>query len=496
MIPTATVTAFRDLLAERFGWRVDDTRQLSHLLAAREGAGHSLERYLSTVRTAGPSSPEMRALVDAFAVSETYFFRNPEQFAVLAEVALPAAVARRPGAPLRILSAGAASGEEAYSVAMTVLRAGTHHALPPVEIVGVDVSGRVLERARRGRYSAWALRGLPPDIRREFFVTDGRHFDVRADVASMVRFQEGNLLDLSVTTPGPWDVVFCRNTLMYFTPPAARRILASLAEAIVPGGFLFLGHAETPRGLSDAFALEHSHNTFYYRRPGAERRGTSWTPVLPPSTAAWTPPAAAADDEWFHEIARATERVAALVDGPRQPVASPAPPGDATRSAAASRRGTTAALELLRQERYEDALVMLETVTSPEGALVRAVVLAQMGRVTEASAACQAVLAADSMHAGAYYVLALCAERGGDDASAVRHDEMAIYLDDTFAMPHLHLALLRQRQGDRPRARLHARRALDLFAGEDDLRILLFGNGFTRKAMRQLCQTQLQSLAS
>jgi chemotaxis protein methyltransferase CheR len=496
MMPTTIVDEFRGFLAERFGWRLEDDRgQISQVLVSRLLTGRPADQYLASLRRASSSAAELRAIVEALAVSETYFFRNPDQFAALGEIALPTAAARRPAGPLRILSAGAASGEEAYSIAMTVHRMRARVALPPIEILGVDVSRRAIERARRGRYSAWALRGLPADLRRGFFVTDGRHFDVRAEVASMVRFEERNLLDLHTATPGPWDIVFCRNTLMYFTPRAARDVLAHLAAAIVPGGFLFLGHAETLRGISDAFALEHTHETFYYRRVPAGDRAAA-VPTEPrsavPIETASAPPSDPADDEWFHAIARATQRVAALVDGRAAPGAAaatqPATP--------APLRGMSEALELLRQERYEEALAALDGGTAPECELVRSVLLAQTGRIAEATAACNAVLVADSMHAGAHYVLALCAERSGDDAGAARHDEMAIYLDDTFAMPHLHLSLLRRRRGDRAAALRHARRARHLFADEDELRILLFGNGFTRKAMVQLCEAQLQSLAS
>jgi chemotaxis protein methyltransferase CheR len=509
----AAVEEFRTLLSSRFGWRLEDDRgQLAQVFTSRLGLHQSPHAYLTQLAQAPPSSPEVRALAETLAVSETYFFRNPEQFAVLSEVALPTLAARRPAGPIRILSAGAASGEEAYSIAITVLKRGAEQPMPPVEILGLDVSRRALDKARRGRYSAWALRGLPLSLKKEFFQHDGQHFDIARHVAGMVQFREWNLLDLSTGAPGMWDIVFFRNTFMYFTVDVARAIFAQLSRAMAPGAFLFLGHAETLRSISEDFALRHSHQTFYYVREPASAHGAIAPPLPDPATAgpAASAPVAAgghpsgARDDWFHEIARATDRVAALVDGPRP--AGPPPEAAARDARAAARREAgrgrdcatcmADALALVAQERYEAALEVLGEGSEPERLLLRAVLLANLGRLDAAREACRAVLAVDSLHAGAYYVQALCEERARNDTQAVRHDEMAIYLDDTFAMPHLHLALLARRHGERAAALEHTRRARDLFHGEDSHRILLFGGGFTRQALIQLCDGQMRALAS
>lgn len=483
---------FRDLLRKRFGWRLENDRGDSErVLADRRGAGRSAAEYVEWLAGLPSDAPEFRAIAEALAISETYFFRNPEQFAVLAEIAFPALAER--GTPMRILSLGAASGEEAYSVAMTVLQARKRHHLPPVEIVGIDVSRRAIQRARGGRYSPWALRALPEAIASEFFSREGRHFRVRPDVAAMVRFEEGNLLQVAAIASGTWDIVFFRNTFMYFTPEAARAVLAQVERLTTPRSFLFIGHAETLRGISDAFALRHSHNTFYYQRsaPGvADAPATFPTPPgggFPPA-----PPGeewiTTEDTAWFDEISRATSRIASLIDDrPAAPAPSPARPAAPP---------LTGALALLREERYEEALRALGAGKEGERLLVRAVLLLNTGRLSEARSAAEAVLGTDGLQAGAHYVLALCAERSHDMAGAARHDERAIHLDDTFAMPHLHLAMLARRRGDRAVARTHAARARALFAAEDDLRMLVFAGAFSRQALMRLCDAQADSRAS
>lgn len=484
------IREFRTLLAERFGWRLDDGEQLAQVLSSRLERTQTPDAYLAALRRASASSHEVRALAEALAVSETYFFRNQEQFAVLSEVALPALTTIRGQRPIRILSAGSASGEEAFSIAMCVLearRAGV--AVPAVEILGLDVSRRAIAKARARSYSAWALRGMPDRLRDTYFQPDGRRFVLRPEVGDMVRFEERNLLDVRTAAPGPWDVVFFRNTFMYFTHDVARDILAGLAEAMPAGAFLFLGHAETLRGLSNAFSLQQRHDAFYYVR--AAVAATAAWPSVVAEIAAPVPDPPALSDDWVREIAAASDRVAALVDCRPKPVKMTEA---GARSISPERLAD--ALALLASERHDEALASLGDGTGPGVLLMKSVLLANMGRIDEARRMCAAVLASDSLHAGAYYVLALCEERAGDDARAVASDETAIYLDSTFAMPHLHLALIATRRGDRATATRHLRRAHELFVGEADLRILLFGGGFSRRALLQLCALHLQSLAS
>jgi chemotaxis protein methyltransferase CheR len=492
----AVVERFRAVLSDRFGWRLDtDPSHLQTLLTARVAPHQTPDQYITALASTTESA-EWHHLAETLAVSETYFFRNREQFSALAEVALPAVLARRPGGPVRILSAGSASGEEAYSIAMTVLELRTRQLVPPAEIVGVDISRRALDKARRARYSRWALRGLAESEMRAFFDREDAHYVVKPAVAAMVRFHEGNLLSLPPALAGPWDVVFFRNTCMYFTMDAARRIVTQLADSLAPGGYLFLGHAENQRGLSERFELQHTHETFYYVRGGLGDDPSRAAGASPPPAAAPSPRAAPLADswptngDWFHEITRASERVATITDRAAAP-AEAKPPVPPTPRAPAPLAAT---LAMLADERYEEALQVLGRRDDPDGQLVRAVLLTHLARFDDARQACLRVLAADGMHAGAHYVLALCEERAGRDAAAMAQDEMAVHLDPVFAMPHLHLGLIARRRGDLIAAVAHLRAARDLVMREESARIFLFGGGFGRQTLLQLCDAQLASL--
>jgi chemotaxis protein methyltransferase CheR len=192
--------------------------------------------------------------------AETYFFRHLAQFHAFADVALPervhAQTARR---RLAILSAGCASGEEAYSLAILVFDAAARRSCD-VSVVGVDVNPAMLEKARRGRFSTWALRDTPADVQRRWFQPAGRDFVLDDAIRGLVTFKEVNLIDedQEFWQPNTYDIVFCRNVLMYFGHEDAQAVVARIARAIRPGGYLFLGHAETLRGMSNDFHLPHT----------------------------------------------------------------------------------------------------------------------------------------------------------------------------------------------------------------------------------------------
>lgn len=491
------VLRFRELVTARLGlhFRDDHLDQLRDVLSTMAGeATGGASGYMARIAAAAPDAPELRALASALTVSETYFFRNLDQFRALEERVLPECAAAAARRPLRILSAGCASGEEPYSIAIVARELEAGGVIHGAEITGIDVSTQALAKARRAHYTAWALRGTPERIRGEYFQRRGRDFVLRSDIAGAVRFEERNLAraDRDFWRPAIFDVVFFRNTFMYFAPDVAAATIARIAQALVPGGYLFIGHAETLRGLSDAFELQHSHETFYYRRRDATSRPMPSHAVRKQTAI----PAAIdrlTDDSWFHAIGAASSRVTELVEEaltrPTPPSAGPEPP---------SRHPTHAsALALLGEERYAEALVHVDSTAAEDAdaLLLRAVLLTNLGRFEHAADACHAVLQADPLSSGAHYLLALHARHAGDLVRARRHDEAAIYLDGDFAMPHLHLGLLARSLGDFHTAHHHLAQAIQRLRREDSARLLLFGGGFTREALLQLCEAELKRVS-
>jgi chemotaxis protein methyltransferase CheR len=495
---SADIDRFRSVIACRLGLQFEDAKlgYLADVMRRRlEIGGQTPEAYLARLETEHVDD-EIGALAQELTVPETYFFRHNDQYRAFAEIALPDRMgAQSTARRLRILSAGCASGEEAYSLAMLVREA----AMDPswdVSILGVDVNPAIVSKATRALFSEWALRETPADVRKRWFTPAGRDFSLDDALRAAVRFEERNLVreDPQLWQPDTYDIVFFRNVLMYFTPENAQAVITRVGRALRPGGYLFLGHAETLRNLSADFHLRHTHETFYYQRKDRLERAMPYSPSITSGGLAPTVVAAVeSTDTWIDAIRRATERIETLTS-PSQPSTSSRQ--GSLRVAAKPAWDLELARELLREERFSEALDMMqrlppESGRDPDVLLLHAALLTHRGQLAEAEEACSRLLAVDELSAGAHYLLALCREGARDRTSAVNHDQVAIYLDPSFAMPHLHLGLLARRAGDRAAAQKELGQALLLLQREEGSRVLLFGGGFSRETLVALCRTEL-----
>ncbi|MEZ9472790.1 protein-glutamate O-methyltransferase [Vibrio lentus] len=206
------------------------------------------------------------AAVDAMTTNETLWFRDTYPFAVLADKLLPEIAANK--RPIKIWSAASSSGQEAYSMAMTILetQARKPGMLPNVSITGTDISASMLDMCRKGAYDNLALgRGLSPERRRTFFedAGDGR-MKVKDNVKRMVNFRPQNLMD-SYALLGKFDIIFCRNVLIYFSPDMKAKVLNQMANSLNPGGYLLLGASESLTGLTDRFEMVRCNPGIIYK---------------------------------------------------------------------------------------------------------------------------------------------------------------------------------------------------------------------------------------
>ena len=385
------VERLRGLVARHLGLRFDDDKLgwLGQVLQRRvEAAALDAEAYLARLDApAGADLQDLRRelalLAQDLTVVETYFFRNREQFLALQEHAVPQRLAAWPGRrSLRILSAGCASGEEPYSIAMALQALRDELALD-LSIQAVDLNAQMIQKARSARYTAWSLRDTPPALQQRWFRPQGQDLVLDASVRAAVSFEEHNLSreDNALWQPGIYDVVFCRNVLMYFTPTTAVAVMARITRSLAPGGYLFLGHAETLRGLSQDYELCHSHGTFYYqRKPEPPVAGVAW-PVHRAASPAADPVSAGS---WFQDIGLAAERIRTLTAKP-DAAALDIPP-------AAGPHGNelALALDLLGQERFAQALDLVQglpdpVARQPDALLLHGVLLAHAGRLGEAT---------------------------------------------------------------------------------------------------------------
>ena len=499
-VDAGALARVRAWAAEYLGLRFDDSgpENLAAVLEHRVAeTGSDWREYVDRLTAYRCPAEELRALARELTVTETYFFRAPGQLRSFAEVALPACQAAAGTRPLRVLSAGCSSGDEPYSLAIAARELQPAGAAAQLKIEAFDINTAALQRAQRASYSSWSMRELPAELRTRWFRREGSAFLLDGSIRRSVTFHERNLArdDAWFWQPDRFDIVFCRNVLMYFTEAQAEAVVRRIAQALAPSGYLFLGQAETLRGLSNEFHLCHTHDSFYYRRK-AER--TRSAPALPAPAAPAAPArgqgaGVAVDLGWVDAIQRASERIMALATAPSAAAAALAPRGSAP--------DLTCALDLLQRERFAQVLDELgampaEHARDADVLLLRAVTLSHSGALAEAEAACHELLAHDELNAGAHYVLALCRDAAGETADAVEHDHRAAHLDSAFAMPRLHLGLIERRRGHHESAQRELAQAMRLLQREESARLLLFGGGFRREALIALCRAEHAACAT
>lgn len=214
---------------------------------------------------------ETKRVVDALTTNHTFFYREAHHFEHLAEVTRPGLLTKlESGEPVRIWSAGCSSGEETWSLVATLLGedaiAGRRMIKRDLRVLASDLAAHVLRKAEAGIYGTTEVRDVPKVLRQNWLNERGQEISVGAEARSIVRFRELNLL-------GDWpmrqqfDVIFCRNVMIYFDLPTKERLVARFAEQLQPGGYLYIGHSERVTGAAAAL-LEPVGPTIYRKRNG------------------------------------------------------------------------------------------------------------------------------------------------------------------------------------------------------------------------------------
>lgn len=529
------IEEFRDRIEAEFGLVFDEGRreQVEEALLARCSALHlTRHSYLQHLESDRHEWEQIAALLT---VPESYFFRHADHLRAFTEIVVPQIIeANRHDRVLRILSIGCAGGEEPYTIAMTLLEHTNLLHGWNFAIRGCDINPEALRHARRGVYTNWALRATPPACRSRYFTPAANRHRLNDDVRRNIVFEGCNALQLyRPEAAGTLDVIFFRNVLIYFSPEAIRAAISGAAHLLAPGGYLFLGPAETLRGVSDDFVLCHTHEAFYYRRkpaigsliryspfhrapaaqdqrshPPAEgiaANGSATSASRPHSEDTLLPaspsphPVLPLDTAWMQEIERSSERVRGLhasrASGSKSSSARQDP---LHRSAAETIQHL---VSLLIAEHYAEILTEITSLPAdlqkdPDVHMLLALAHLNHRDIAQADAVCRALLQRDSMNSSGHYILALCREQLGDSPGAAEHDRIAIYLDPSFAMPHLHLALLARRSRDPRTARREFENANLLLARESTSRLTMFGGGFTRDGLRNVCRRELRALGA
>jgi len=367
---------------------------------------HRREDYWQQVRS---SKAELQELIEAVVVPETWFFRDPEAFTALVRLAVAESRPPTPANVLRLLSIPCSTGEEPYSIVMALLDGG--FSPEQIQVDAVDISARALFQAKHGVYGSNSFRGQNLVFRERYFRPTKDGYVMAESVLDKVNFRQGNLLadDLHLDER-PYDVVFCRNVLIYFDRATQERAMRRLGSFLVPSGFLFVGPAEAFLASCNGFVPVNQAKSFAFRRNPATRL---------------TPPVAS-------------------LPAPVRPLKTKLPPRGQRPAKAEVPVSGPAALP----PRLDD----LRTASG----------LADAGRLEEASEMCENHLRHHGPSAEAYYLLSLVRDAMGNWRDAAESYRKTLYLKPDHVEALMHLALLTENQGDfaaAGRLRERARRA-------------------------------------
>jgi chemotaxis protein methyltransferase CheR len=260
--------ALRDLIRERFGIHYDDTKQFllqsrlqTRLLKCRVPDFAAYQRYLLS---APDREAEWNELASTLSNNETYFFRERAQLDVLCSEVLDESL--KTNRPLRIWSSACSSGEEPYTIAM-MLTDTRKIASSQVTIKATDLSPRILERAQTAYYRELSFRATTPEVIGRYFRPFEQGFFINDEIKRMVEFSRINLMDeRAIAAMGVFDAILCRNVLIYFEKPTQKKVVEAFAAALRPGGFLFLGHAESIMRVTDKYEPVVTKTAVYYRK--------------------------------------------------------------------------------------------------------------------------------------------------------------------------------------------------------------------------------------
>ncbi|HEY5313669.1 MAG TPA: protein-glutamate O-methyltransferase CheR [Pirellulales bacterium] len=433
-----------------------ETRQISE-------CGSYLEMLLG--QSSGPA--ELDALIASLTNGETFFFRHQELFDALAGQVIPELIDRnRSRRQLRIWSAGCANGAEPYSLSILLEREfGPQLVGWDITIVGTDINRDFLLQGERGEFSEWSLRSIGDDLQASCFRRSDQIWTIDDAYRRGVQFRYHNLVQhpfpALIDEPSAFDLILCRNVMIYFAPPIIRRLVGQFHDCLVPGGWFAVGPAEPNVDLFRAFETVNAAGAVLYRR--------RQRPAVANTASSQAAPAGALP-------------ATPLVEpGPR--LRARLPRDQAQLSAMAHCRSMLA-----------PAAARREPASTFQQTLANAQLKLNLGQSEAAADCCQRLMAAERLNPLVHFYDALVAEHRGRHGETERALRRAIYLDRDFVLAHYHLGLVLLRKQDVRGAQRSFRNVLALLERREAAEMFPDADGLTVGALRDLTDMQLEVL--
>ncbi|MBK5941535.1 CheR family methyltransferase [Halochromatium roseum] len=263
---------FREFFYRKTGMLFEDSKRYfvdKRLLDRMAATNNETFRGYFTMLRFQASGAELQALINLMTVNETYFFREEYQFRCLVDSMLAELVTRRPlNKPIRIWSVPSSSGEEPYGIAMYLLEHWPLLRQWDVEIISSDIDTSILKLAKQGLYGERAVQHVPEPLLKKYFMRVGTQYQVRQTLREAVEFTQVNVSDSAdMRSHRHFDVIFCRNLLIYFDDLSRKKTAESFYDALNPGGFICLGHSEAMSRISSLFQIRRFPEAIVYQKP-------------------------------------------------------------------------------------------------------------------------------------------------------------------------------------------------------------------------------------
>ncbi|MFI5329630.1 MAG: CheR family methyltransferase [Desulfobaccales bacterium] len=466
-IPDELLARFSDFLAAKIGLGYPPKRwpDLARGMkaAARDLDCDSAAQCMRQLMLAPLSRERLGIIASHLTVGETYFFREKKSLAALENHLLPELIRdrRQQGQRrLRLWSAGCASGEEAYTLAILLSRLIPDLQDWQIHILATDISSLALQKARRGLYGKWSFRDTPPQIIEQYFTRRDRQFEILPHLKEMVSYAYLNLAEdvypSLATQTNAMDLILCRNVLMYFSAGQARKVLKNLHRCLVQGGWLIVSLTETSQVRhSPLVAVNFPGATVYHKNSGAKKSESGVAcPTLQPAVRLAAP--AVKQPDW-----------SATPEPAKAPVLEPrAVPGPGAQETAAIGERPLA-------DRVKEMVLLARNC-------------ADLGDLATALSWCEQALAADRLNPAWHYLRAAILQEQEAQAEAARSLQRAIYLDQDFVMAHFALGNLALRKDDARGARRHFEIVLALLEAQPPDEPLPESEGITAGRLKEI----------
>ena len=481
---------FRDYIHEQSGIFLDDYKsealRTALITLMRQRDIFDYDEYYLVLTGKSKGEEEFKRLLDLVTVNETCFFRNPGQFEALRQIVLPdiLRVKEETGdRTLRVWSAGCSTGEEPYSLAMTLLETLPHPDDWRIDILATDVSARVLSEAQKGCYKKRTLRETPVYYLRKYFKKVGDEtYCIDSRVREMVNFSYHNLVTerYPALVLGGWDMIFCRNVTIYFQMDSVRKVMNNFYTALRDGGYLFIGHAESLYKINDEFIPMRLGNAYVYKKDkdalvnyrGEAKASLCYVDCFGGVPAKQVRPQASG---------RAAERARFRRDEDK-----------AGLYATAYEHFIKEEFDQAAQEAAKLVKVGPENV---EAHILLANVFVNQGRIERAANEVTKVLELQPMSPKGHYLLGLIREKQSQPDEAVREFKRVLYIDRTFALAHINLANIYRTRHMAADAAREYNSAIAGLAQSPRGDWADFAGGFLEEVLIEICKRNLAQLA-